>query len=159
MTRVERAVNHIKDRITGKAVLEVACGCAEFSLCAAKTAQTVSCIDLDRFRLDPSVYDCENLTFQQMDATAMEFADGSFDTVVLYNAVGQLEGIMEKVLKECQRVLKPVGRIHIISSFQLDKLVIDTALVPLLSASGTEYSMESDKFFTYVQIEKAGQRP
>lgn len=158
MTRVERAANHIKDRLSGKAVLEVACGCAEFSLCAAKLAGTVVCIDLDFFRLDPRVQDCESITFRQMDATAMRFADETFDTVVMYNAVGHLEGILEKVLRECQRVLRPGGCIQVISSFQLDKLVIDSALLPLLSASGTDHVKERDQIFTYVRIEKRGQR-
>ena len=47
MKRVEQAIAHIAENINGKAVLEIACGCAEFSLAAAQTAKSVDGIDLD----------------------------------------------------------------------------------------------------------------
>ena len=40
MKRVEQAIAHIAESINGKAVLEIACGCAEFSLAAAQTAKS-----------------------------------------------------------------------------------------------------------------------
>ena len=42
MTRVERALNEIKNEIEEKTVLEVACGCAEFSVAASKIATKVN---------------------------------------------------------------------------------------------------------------------
>ena len=40
MKRVEQVIAHIAENINGKAVLEIACGCAEFSLAAAQTASS-----------------------------------------------------------------------------------------------------------------------
>ena len=76
MKRVEQAIAHIAENIRGKDVLEVACGCAEFSLGAAKTAESVTGIDLDYLRLPPQARKTEGFTFVIMDATNMSFADG-----------------------------------------------------------------------------------
>ena len=76
MKRAEQALAHIAENIRGKDVLEVACGCAEFSLCAAKTAESVTGIDLDYLRLPPQAHKTEDFAFAIMDATKMTFADG-----------------------------------------------------------------------------------
>lgn len=76
MKRVEQAIAHIAENINGKAVLEIACDCAEFSLCAAKTAESVTGIDLDYLRLPPQARKTEDFAFAIMDATNMTFADG-----------------------------------------------------------------------------------
>ena len=80
MRRADRAVEAVKGDILGKRVLEVACGCAEFSLCAAGLAEQVDCIDLDRGRLDERIGDCPNATFRQMDATALEYGQAGGGT-------------------------------------------------------------------------------
>ena len=132
MKRVEQAIAHIAENINGKAVLEIACGCAEFSLAAAQTAKSVDGIDLDYLRLPPQAHKTEDFAFTIMDATNMTFADGSFDTAVMYNAIGHLGAVLEKVLKECLRVTKPCGAIFVISSFRIDMPIIDEKLLPLL---------------------------
>lgn len=76
MKRVEQAIAHIAENINGKAVLEIACGCAEFSLAAAQTAKSVDGIDLDYLRLPPQAHKTEDFAFTIMDATNMMFADG-----------------------------------------------------------------------------------
>ena len=76
MKRAEQALAHIAENIREKDVLEVACGCAEFSLCAAKTAESVTGIDLDYLRLPPQAHKTEDFAFAIMDATNMTFADG-----------------------------------------------------------------------------------
>ena len=76
MKRVEQAIAHIAENIRGKDVLEVACGCAEFSLAAAQTAKSVDGIDLDYLRLPPQARKTEDFAFAIMDATNMTFADG-----------------------------------------------------------------------------------
>ena len=47
MLRAEQAIKKIQGHIVDKNILEVACGCAEFSIAASKIAKTVICIDLD----------------------------------------------------------------------------------------------------------------
>lgn len=76
MKCVEQAIAHIAENINGKAVLEIACGCAEFSLAAAQTAKSVDGIDLDYPRLPPQARKTEGFKFTVMDATNMTFADG-----------------------------------------------------------------------------------
>ena len=101
MKRGDRVLFRLMPDIVSKRVLEPACGCAEFSVAAATHAAEVVCFDLDDKRLDPTVRQILKLRFEIMDATAMRFPDGSFDTVVLYNAIGHLAHIAEPVLWEC----------------------------------------------------------
>lgn len=152
MKRIEQAIAHIAENIDGKSVLEVACGCAEFSMYAASTAKSVDGIDLDYLRLPPQARKTKGFTFTLMDATNMAFAAESFDTVVMYNAVGHLGAVLEKVLGECFRVIKPSGRIFVISSFRMDMPVIEEKLLPLLEKRKTKYEKENDGIFTYVKI-------
>lgn len=150
MTRAEWAVKHIDRYIRGKRILEVGCGCAEFSIAASSEAKEVTCIDLDNFRLNPEIGVCSNVTFQQMDATAMTFENCSFDTAVMYNAASHLAHIFDAVLAECRRVLRPGGSIWVISSFKIDQPVIMEDL--LLRLTAEEYRLEQDRYFTYLCI-------
>ena len=152
MKRVEQAIAHIAENINGKSVLEVACGCAEFSLAAAQTAKSVDGIDLDYLRLPPSARKTEGFKFTVMDATNMAFPEGSFDAAVMYNAIGHLGAVLEKVLKECLRVTKPGGAIFVISSFRMDMPVIDEKLLPLLAKKQSAFAEESDGTFRYIKI-------
>ena len=152
MKRVERAIAHIAENINGKAVLEIACGCAEFSIAAAQTAKSVDGIDLDYLRLPPSARKTEGFKFTVMDATNMAFPEGSFDAAVMYNAIGHLGAVLEKVLKECLRVTKPGGAIFVISSFRIDMPVIDEKLLPLLAKKQIAFAEESDGTFRYIKI-------
>lgn len=152
MKRVEQAIAHIAENINGKSVLEVACGCAEFSLAAAQTAKSVDGIDLDYLRLPPSARKTEGFKFTVMDATNMAFPEGSFDAAVMYNAIGHLGAVLEKVLKECLRVTKPGGAIFVISSFRMDMPVIDEKLLPLLAKKQIAFAEESDGTFRYIKI-------
>lgn len=154
MTRVQQAVNKIKSDITGKQVIEIACGQADFSIEASRVAASVHCIDLDSFRLNHKIYECPNIVFKQMDAAALEYDSGAFDTAVIYNALFHLETVLEKVLSEALRVVKTGGSFWFVSSFSMDKTAMEEKLFPLLSASGLNYGVSTDKVFTYVRIGK-----
>ena len=154
MKRVDRVLFRLMPDIVSKRVLEPACGCAEFSVAAATHAAEVVCFDLDDKRLDPTVRQTLKLRFEIMDATAMRFPDGSFDTVVLYNAIGHLAHIAEPVLWECLRVVKKSGAVWIVSSFRMDKAVIRETLLPLLDHMELSYSTQEDSVYTYVQIRR-----
>ena len=144
MKRVDRVLFRLMPDIVSKRVLEPACGCAEFSVAAATHAAEVVCFDLDDKRLDPTVRQTLNLRFEIMDATAMRFPDGSFDTVVLYNAIGHLAHIAEPVLWECLRVVNTTGVVWVVSSFLMDKAVIQETLLPLLDHMELSYSTQED---------------
>lgn len=125
MRQAERLVRFLQELgVCFDRVLEVACGCAEFSLAAAPVAGAVSCIDLDASRLDPRVREVENIAFLMADAADLPFAAGVFDTVVLYNAAYHLKDSMDAVLRECARVKAREGQLVIASSFKLDAPVL-----------------------------------
>ena len=154
MKRVDRVLFRLMPDIVSKRVLEPACGCAEFSVAAATHAAEVVCFDLDDKRLDPTVRQTLKLRFEIMDATAMRFPDGSFDTVVLYNAIGHLAHIAEPVLWECLRIANTTGVVWVVSSFRMDKAVIQETLLPLLDHMELSYSTQEDSVYTYVQIRR-----
>jgi ubiquinone/menaquinone biosynthesis C-methylase UbiE len=89
-----------------------------------------------------------------MDAAAMRFGDGSFDTAVLYNAVFHLEEQLDAVLRECLRVLRPGGLFCAISSWSLDRPVLTDTLLPLIEARGMRYRLSMDEPFVWVQVRK-----
>ena len=62
----------------------------------------------------------KSITYQQMDAYSLEFADASFDTVSISNSLHHLND-PAPVLAEMQRVLKPGGT-FIISEMMRDNL-------------------------------------
>ena len=152
MSRVSQAISRIEKDITGKKILEVACGCAEFSICASKRASAVHCIDLDDHRLKPEIQACENVLFQKMDATDMDYPDQAFDTIVMYNAVAHLDAVIEPILKECRRVLRPGGSIYVVSSFKIDYHVITNQLIPSLERQGIPFEEDSDAVFAYIKF-------
>ncbi len=154
MTRVEKVVNKLHNELHYKDVLEVACGCAEFSIAASKSAKTVHCIDLDNKRLLPDAKNCNNLIFCEMDATAMSYMNDSFDTIIMYNAIGHLQQVMEKAIEECLRVLRAGGNMYIISSFKMDKQVITNNLLPLLEQKKLCFHIQEENIFIYIQIKK-----
>lgn len=154
MKRVDRVLFRLMPDIVSKRVLEPACGCAGFSVAAATHAAEVICFDLDDKRVDPTVRQTLKLRFEIMDATAMRFPDGSFDTVVLYNAIGHLAHIAEPVLRECLRVVNTTGVVWIVSSFRMDKTVIQEMLLPLLDNMELSHSTQEDSVYTYVQIRR-----
>lgn len=154
MTRVEEAVQRLRSELEQKEILEAACGCAEFSIHAAKYAKTVQSIDLDSGRLSPKAKDCQNLIFCEMDVTAMSYEDDSFDTVVIYNAIGHLWDVLEKAVEECLRVLRVGGNLHIISSVKMDKHVISHDLIPMFQQKKCSFLVTEEGVFTDVQIKK-----
>ena len=94
LSRAAQAARLLSPHLAGLDVLEIACGTADFSLAAAETARSVTAIDLDDCRLSPAARSTDGVRFQRMDAAAMTFPDGSFDTAVLYNALGHLTAIL-----------------------------------------------------------------
>ena len=152
MTRVEKVVQKLHTEFASKNILEVACGCGEFSIAASEFAASVHAIDLDDSRLLPKAKMVNDLHFQIMDAADMTYEDKSFDTVVMYNAVGHLATIVEDVFDECLRVLKDEGSILIVSSFSMDKFFIDTTLIPYLKGKHIDFEKNEDEIFMYVKV-------
>ena len=75
MRLVDQVLKMIVPDINKRDVLEVACGCAEFSLAACRNANRVCCIDLDSSRMIFDPKEQPNLEFEIMDATRMRYED------------------------------------------------------------------------------------
>ncbi len=155
MWRVESVIKTIEKDIINKDILEVACGCAEFSLAASPKANSVNCIDLNDKRLPASIYGYKNIIFTPMDAAALQFAPNTFDTVIIYNSIGHLEGIVAEVINQCRRVVKVGGSIYIISSFMIDKHTIRGKLIPFLEKEKINYAFSAHMPFEYVKVSPA----
>ena len=151
-SRAAQAARLLSPHLTGRDILEIACGTANFSLAAAETARSVTAIDLDDCRLSPAVRSGGCVRFQRMDAAALAFPDGSFDTAVLYNALGHLTAILPEVLSEALRVLRPGGALLVCSSFSLDKTAMEEHFLPLLSERGLPFSRREEGPFRILEI-------
>jgi len=107
------------EMFSGKAVLDVGCGAAGKSLYYASLgARRVVGLDvLERYRGDALAMARQkglDGAFEYVCADAAEtgFADGSFDTVVMNDAVEHVAR-PETVLTECLRLLAPGGRLYL----------------------------------------------
>lgn len=118
MKNTDILVNLLIADIENKMVLEAACGAADFSVSASAYSDRVYCIDLDARRLNSKL--ATNLHFQIMDASKMDYADDTFDTVILYNAFYHIQSQWIKIEQECKRVLKAEGVIYIVGTWKLD---------------------------------------
>lgn len=118
MKNTDILVNLLIADIENKMVLEAACGAADFSISASVYSGRVYCIDLDARRLNSKL--AANLHFQIMDASKMDYADDTFDTVILYNAFYHIQSQWIKIEQECKRVLKTEGVIYIVGTWKLD---------------------------------------
>ena len=150
--RAAQAAQLLSPHLAGLDVLEIACGTADFSLAAAETAHSVTAIDLDDCRLSSAARSGGSVCFQRMDAAALSFPDGSFDTAMLYNALGHLTAILPEVLSEALRVLRPGGTLLVCSSFSLDKTAMEEHFLPLLSERGLPFSRREEGPFRILEI-------
>lgn len=118
MKKTDLLVKLLLADIENKMVLEAACGAADFSAAASVYTDSIYCIDLDAGRLDSGL--AENLHFQIMDASKMDYADDTFDTVILYNAFCHIQSQWTEIERECKRVLKAEGVIYVAATWKMD---------------------------------------
>ena len=106
----------VRDLVAGKRVLDVACGEGYGSSMLAEVAVAVTGVDISSEAVQhaQATYVKPNLTYLDGSATALPFADASFDVVVSFETIEHLAGQAEMV-SELRRVLRPEG-ILIISS-------------------------------------------
>ena len=106
----------VQDLVSGKEVLDVACGEGYGSTFMAEVARTVVGVDIshEAVQYASSTYQKPNLSFRQGSATDLDFADASFDVVVSFETI---EHLMEqdRMLAEIRRVLRPDGLLVISS--------------------------------------------
>ena len=137
MKKVDTIVRLLSSDIANKKILEVACGCAELSISAARSSHSVWCIDIDDRRIPNSLP--HNVHFEVMDAAQMHFSSNEFDTIILYNAFSHIFAQWESVKDECMRILKPSGIIYVISTWNLD--------VSMMTEVFSHHAVWKDGFF------------
>ena len=79
MKKTDLLVSLLMQDIADQKILEVACGCAEFSVSAARYAHSVSCIDIDGSRASEHLPSNDNPQFKgvrQPKKPAAGFAAG-----------------------------------------------------------------------------------
>ena len=154
MKTVEQIGMLVSNHINNKHILEIACGSAEFSIMASSKAERIECIDVDASRLLPEAQQKSPITFHVMDATRLLFPDESFDTVIAYNAIGHLSGVLERAIHESIRVLKADGSLLIITNWKLDKSVIIKEALPFLESCDLKYGLKERGKTTIVTVIK-----
>jgi len=104
------------DVVKEKDVLDVACGEGYGSSIMADVARSVVGVDIsvDAVQHATATYTKPNLTFRQGSATALGFADASFDVVVSFETIEHLAE-QAQMLAEIRRVLRPDGLLVISS--------------------------------------------
>ncbi len=113
----------ILDAIVGKAVLDVGCGTAEFTIKMTGSARQVVGVDFSREAISRALKnmvrnDGTNVRVQLADAERLPFPDGSFDVVV--SRRGPVTDTLER-LSEAYRVLKKDGLLMEITIGERDK--------------------------------------
>ena len=96
--------------ILGKEVLEIATGPGLLAKHVAPAAKRMVATDYSDGMIREAMKGERpaNLTFEVADATALPYADNSFDAVLIANALHVMPG-PEKALSEIDRVLRPGG--------------------------------------------------
>lgn len=99
-----------RDLVTGKRVLDAACGEGYGSALLATSAASVTGVDRSEESISHArnCYQAANLGFQAADCLAMPFEVDSFDCVVSFETLEHLED-HDNLLREFRRVLRPNG--------------------------------------------------
>ncbi|MDD5491943.1 MAG: class I SAM-dependent methyltransferase [bacterium] len=101
-----------------KRVLEVACGSGQGLGYLAKSATTVTGVDIDEklLALAREYYrDRKNIELRQADAQNLPFGENSFEVVILYEAIYYIPDAV-RFIKEAYRILKKGGVLIICST-------------------------------------------
>lgn len=97
--------------------LELACGCGAGLGYLARTSGRVCGLDIDDGILAHArrhYAGRDNIEVRQGDASELPYGAGSFDAVLIFEAIYYFPDF-EKVLTECARVLKPGGRLLLVT--------------------------------------------
>lgn len=141
---------------TGKTVLDVATGTGSLAIELGKKAEKVVGIDLSDKMLGVAERKSktDNISFQQMDASQMEFNDDSFDIVTISLGLHDMPlGIRDAVLKESKRVLKSDGKLFILEHDLPKNKFFASISATLIDTFESKYflSFVKSDFQTYLQ--------
>jgi ubiquinone/menaquinone biosynthesis C-methylase UbiE len=122
MRIIETIVQDLKAYLSGKKVLEIACGDSDFSLITSKYAKEILATDISLERVKRRGLEIipNNVQFKEMNATNLDIAENSFDVSSCYNALGHLKSILRPVLIEMFRVTNQDGYLIFIATWKMD---------------------------------------
>ena len=95
-------------------LLDIACGTGFGSNILAKKAAQVIGGDIDKTTIaeNNTIYNKDNLTFQELDGTKLPFDDNTFDVLVSFETIEHTIHY-DEMIKEFKRVVKPTGKLFI----------------------------------------------
>ena len=93
-----------------------------------------------------------HLTLNRYLVRLVAFFEQNGIKTVLLKGAGVAANYPEPVLRECHRVAGERGIVCIVSSFRMDKAVIQETVLPLLVRMGLPFVTENYKDFEYVRI-------
>ena len=107
--RVRMLSSHLRPDMK---VLELGCGTAYFTRELAQTGATITAIDISPELLEEARRSCPagNVTFETQNASALNYRDETFDSVVGSSVLHHLE--LAPAVNEIHRVLRPRGTIY-----------------------------------------------
>ena len=92
-----------------KTILELGCGTGQLALRLKDNAKSYEATDFSKAMIKHALKrEIKGASFKVMDATALEYEDESFDTIIIANVL-HIVPEPEKILLEAYRVLKPGG--------------------------------------------------
>lgn len=134
-----RAVEPLLDAAAvraGSAVLDVATGPGYAAGRAAERGAQVVGVDFSEEMLALAASEHPSVTFRQADASALPFADGSFDAVVC-NFLMPHVADLPAVVSEFARVVRPGGRVAL-TTWDPEPATYLSALLEAIAESGAE---------------------
>lgn len=95
-------------------ILDIACGTGFGSNILAEKAAQVIGGDIDKTTIaeNNTIYDKDNLSFQELDGTKLPFDDNTFDVLVSFETIEHTIHY-DEMIKEFKRVVKPTGKLFI----------------------------------------------
>ena len=109
--------NHLAEENASGQVLELGCGDGSYTQIIAESAKHVTATDLSPEMLSSAQKKFDkttNISFERQNCHNLTYSDNTFDTVLFANLLHIVKE-PEKVLSEAKRVLKPGGKLIIIS--------------------------------------------
>lgn len=172
LRRVRRQVSALAGVTGTSRVLDVATGTGAQARAFAEKAWEVVGVDLSEamLRVARRKSTTPNLRFQQADATALPFPDGSFDVTSISLALHEMpQSVRPRVLSELARVTRPGGTVAVVDygasarsglACQLVRLYerspflefIHSDLTKLTSDAGLEVEMDVPLFHSLVRL-------
>lgn len=107
----------LSEQSIGGTVLELGCGNGTYSKVLAQTAKHVFATDFSDEMVSVSherLKSLENVTVEKQNCFCLSYPDSSFDAVVMVNLLHVIPS-PEKAVKESKRVLRPNGKIVVVS--------------------------------------------